>query len=241
MNDPNNLDGRRAKDAPPRRISFGWLLGLKPVRRVIIDLFHILYYGSDRLPSGWGNVSWLGQPVMKCPFDLWVYQEILYRLRPDVIVESGTAYGGSALFLAGICDLLGKGRILSIDVQPRPGLPEHPRLRYLIGSSTAPAILEQVADSIEPHERVMVVLDSCHQKHHVLEELRLYSQFVSLDSYLIVEDTNINGHPVWRGFGAGPYEAVQEFLTQDRRFVVDPDWEKYWLTFNPGGYLKRVR
>jgi cephalosporin hydroxylase len=240
MNGHTNLEEHTAPARRPRRLSFGWLLGLAPVRRIIIDLFHILYYGSDRLPSGWGDVSWMGQPVMKCPFDLWIYQEILHRLRPDVIVESGTAHGGSALYLAGICDLLGNGRILSIDLQQRPGLPDHPRLQYLNGSSTAPLILDQVGDSIKPNERVMVVLDACHRKQHVLEELHLYSQFVSLDSYLVVEDTNINGHPVWRRFGAGPYEAVQEFLKQDGRFVVDRSLEKFWLTFNPGGYLKRL-
>jgi len=241
MDDRKILEGRPGKARHSRRFSFGWLLGFKPVRKVIIDLFHILYYGSDRLAPGWRDVAWMGQPVMKCPIDLWIYQEILYRLRPDVIVESGTSRGGSALFLANVCDLLGNGRILSIDLREYSGRPDHPRLHYLQGSSTAPAILGQVADAIRPQERVMVVLDACHQKHHVLEELRLYSRFVSLDSYLVVEDTNINGHPVWPGFGAGPYEAVQEFLNQEQRFVVDSSWEKFLLTFNPGGYLKRVK
>ena len=241
MNTLNNPGSRPAKTTPSRRSPFGWLLELAPVRNIIIDLFHILYYGSDRLPSGWRDVSWMGHRILKCPFDLWIYQEILHRLRPDVIIESGTAYGGSALYLASICDLLGNGRILSIDLQQRPGLPDHHRIQYLYGSSTEPEILSQVGDSIEPHERVMVVLDASHRKGHVLEELRLYSRFVSQGSYLVVEDTNINGHPVWRGFGSGPYEAVQEFLKQDGRFVVDASWEKFWLTFNPGGYLKRVR
>jgi cephalosporin hydroxylase len=241
MNSNTNPEVQLAPTWRSGRLSFGWLLGLGPVRKIIIDLFHVLYYGSDRLPSGWRDVSWMGRPVMKCPFDLWIYQEILYRLRPDVIVESGTSQGGSALFLAGICDLLGNGRVLTIDLQEYPDRPVHPRVVYLTGSSTAPEIVQQVANSIAPHERVMVVLDACHHRDHVLEEMRLYSRFVSLGSYLVVEDTNLNGHPVWRHFGAGPHEAVQEFLKLEVRFVADRSWEKFMLTFNPGGYLKRIR
>jgi len=241
MNDRIDVKGSPARAVPSGRVSLGWLLSLVPVRKAIINLFHILYYGSDRLPPGWRDVSWMGQPVMKCPFDLWIYQEIVHRLQPDIIVETGTSQGGSALYLAGILDLLGKGRVLSIDVKAYPGRRDHARVHYLLGSSTDPDIHAQLAGAIGPQERVMVVLDSCHQKLHVLEELRIYSQYVSLGSYLIVEDTNINGHPVWRGYGGGPYEAVQEFMAQDRRFIVDHSWEKFWLTFNPGGYLKRVR
>lgn len=91
------------------------------------------------------------------------------------------------------------------------------------------------------HDSVMVILDSDHRKDHVLKELRAYSQYVTVDSYLIVEDTNINGHPVYPDYGPGPMEAVEESLKEDDRFAVDRTKEKLLLTFNPGGYLRRVR
>src|SRR4029079_1411857 len=107
-----------------------------------IDQFHALYYASRG--QTWGNTFWLGHRVLKCPLDLWIYQEILHELRPDLIVETGTYLGGSALFLASICDLLGHGEILTIDLDWREGRPQHPRITYLTGPSTSRAILRQV-------------------------------------------------------------------------------------------------
>jgi cephalosporin hydroxylase len=206
-----------------------------------VDEFHRLFYETAYAGhNGWSHPRWMGVEALKCPFDLWIYQEILHELRPDVIVETGTARGGSALFLASVLDLLKSGQILSIDIVRRPEWPTHPRVTYLTGSSTSSAIVDDVRRRVAGAARVMVILDSDHKKDHVLEELRLYSPFVTKDSYLIVEDTNVNGRPVFPGFGPGPGEAVDDFLRTHPSFVRDASRERFFLTFNPGGYLKKI-
>jgi cephalosporin hydroxylase len=119
-------------------------------------------------------------------------------------------------------------------------VPEHERITYLTGSSVAPAMLEQVGSHVTRHRPVLVVLDSNHTRDHVLEELRCYADLVTPGSYLIVEDTNINGHPVLPNAGPGPMEAVCAFVEEDRRFVIDRSREKFLVTMHPGGFLKRV-
>jgi cephalosporin hydroxylase len=185
------------------------------------------------------NTHWLGVRLIKCPLDLWVYQELLFELRPDLIVETGTGLGGSALYLASICDLIDSGRVLTIDVWEPPGpRPEHRRITYLSGSSVAPETVTRVREEIGAEDRVMVVLDSAHEMEHVLAELRAYAPLVSEGSYLVVEDTNTNASRPEATLG--PLEAVHAFLSEDDRFEVDRSQEKFFMTFNPGGYLKRV-
>ena len=205
-------------------------------------LFHQLYYGPGNVVSGfpWHNTHWLGTKVYKCPFDLWTYQEIIFADRPDVIIECGTADGGGALFFASLCDLVNHGQVITVDYRPRENLPIHNRITYITGSSITESTVDQVKKQLKPSDRVMVILDSDHTKGHVLSELRIYSGLVTLGNYLIVEDTNINGHPVAADFGPGPGEAVKEFLSQNKNFVADQSKEKFYLTFNPGGYLKKV-
>lgn len=203
--------------------------------RSIADQFHRQYYESGI----WRNTSWLGVAARKCPLDLWIYQEILFETQPEVIIESGTDLGGSALFLASVCDLIGEGRVVTIDVQDNPR-PKHPRITYVLGSSLAPETVDLVKKSVELKTRVMVILDSDHGRDHVLNELRTYADLVTHGSYLIVEDTNVNNHPVAEGFGPGPMEAVDEFLRTRDDFIVDRKREKFFLTFNPKGYLRRV-
>jgi cephalosporin hydroxylase len=211
------------------------------LRQRTIDRFHHLYYDEGRFAGGtWAQTYWLGTPVLKCPFDLWVYQEIIFQQRPDLILETGTSSGGSAAFLATICDLVQHGRIVSIDIEARPNRPQHPRIRYLAGSSIAPAIHEEVARLVAGQQRVMVLLDSDHSRDHVLDELRLFSRYVTKGQYLVVEDTNVHGHPVAPEHGPGPTEAIAAFLQETHDFVIDPTPEKFYLTFNPRGYLRRV-
>jgi cephalosporin hydroxylase len=210
---------------------------LSLLERDFVNGFHRFFYYSDKT---WRDSFWLGAQVLKCPFDLWIYQEILFELRPDVIIESGTALGGSALFLASICDLVGNGKVITIDIASREGRPTHERITYLVGSSTSKHTVEQVRKLVADKGKVLVILDSDHEKEHVLQELRIYSRFVSKGSYIVVEDTNINGHPVDPTFGPGPREAVQQFLKDDGNFKVDKTREKYHLSFNEGGYLKRM-
>ncbi len=201
----------------------------------IIDPFHRLYYDSGI----WMNTYWLGVPIQKCPLDMWIYQELIYELKPDLIVESGTADGGSAYYLASLCDLIHKGRIMSIDIVAKTR-PQHPRVSYLTGSSVSEEIYNAVRASIQPGERVMVILDSDHSYEHVLNELRIYAPLVTAGSYLIVEDTNINGNPVFPGFGPGPMESLQQFLAENKGFVVDKSREKFFMTFFPDGFLKKL-
>ena len=208
--------------------------------RLIVDNFHELYYLG---PEGEGNIYsrtyWLGVRCQKCPLDLWMYQEIISELRPDLIVETGTCFGGSALFMAHILDLLGKGEVVTIDIDDTIPRPPHPRITYVHGSSSDATLIESVLAD-RPAEVCLVVLDSDHPKAHVRQELNLLSPYVSVGSYLIVEDTNINGRPVLPTFGAGPYDAVAEFLQTHKEFIVDETREKFLMTFNPRGYLRRV-
>jgi cephalosporin hydroxylase len=204
-----------------------------------VHRFHDLYY--RRWLAGVAdtiNLSWFGYQVFKCPLDLWVYQELLTRTRPDFVVECGTCAGGSALYMATILDLVGHGEVLTIDIAPRPGLPEHPRITYLTGSSTDPAIVADVASRVG-HGRAMVILDSDHRADHVLEELRSYRDLVQPGDYLIVEDTNVNGHPAYADYGPGPMEAVERFLALDDGFEVDHRCERFLMTLQPRGYLRR--
>ena len=209
------------------------------VQQAIVDQFHRLYYHvSDRT---WLDTAYRGISTYKCPLDMWVYAELVHRLRPGLVVETGTWRGGSALFIAHQLDLNGHGEVVSVDVKAQPSRPDHPRISYLAGSSTDPAVLEQVRARLPVDEPVLVLLDSDHSQQHVLAELHAYGPMVPLGSYLIVEDTNVNGHPAAPDHGPGPFEAVQEFLATDPGFEPDPRCERYFLTQNPSGYLRRVR
>lgn len=206
----------------------------------VVERFTEVYYEGALFGETRADTRWLGVRTDKCPLDLWIYQELLHELKPDLIVETGTAFGGSALYFASLCDLLGHGRVLTIDVQPQEGRPEHPRLEYYTGSSVAPETLAHVQRRAEGSSTVLVVLDSDHRKEHVLEELQLYAPVVTPGSYLVVEDTILNGHPVSPEFGPGPMEAVEEFLRTNPSFEADRGCEKLYLTFNPKGYLRRA-
>ncbi|OQX52967.1 MAG: cephalosporin hydroxylase [Candidatus Omnitrophica bacterium 4484_213] len=211
------------------------------LEKSIVDQFHKLYYDSHIFGKTWGNTFWLGIPIMKCPLDLWIYQEIISEVKPDVMIECGTAYGGSALFLASMCDLVNNGKVITVDIEDKKNRPQHKRIKYLLGSSTSEEIVGQVRELITNKDKVMVLLDSDHHKEHVLSELRIYSKFVTKGSYIIIEDTNINGHSAYPDFGPGPMEAVEEFLKENKNFIMDRSKEKFYLTFNPKGYLKKMK
>lgn len=221
--------------------------GLRPLRPDEIaatDAFHRAYYDSWEKGSGHGRgtitLSWFGYRTLKSPLDLWTYQEILVETRPDLVVECGTRFGGSAYYIATLLDLIGHGQVLTVDIEALKGRPVHRRLSYLVGSSTDPAIVAQVR-AAAAGKRVMVILDSDHAAAHVAGELEAYHDLVAAGCYLIVEDTNINGNPVRPDFGPGPMEALTAFMTGRDDFVSDPDRERFLLTLNPRGFLRRVR
>ncbi len=206
------------------------------LNKEVILRFHRFYYNSEV----WLRTFWFGIPTQKTPLDLFIYQEIVNEIKPNIIIETGTKYGGSALFLAHMLDILKKGRVITIDIE-KEKVPEHKRINYVIGSSVSDEVIRAVKAQIKNKQKVMVILDSDHHESYVLKELNVYSKLVTKGSYLIVEDTNINGNPVLPGFGPGPMEAVKEFLKENRDFIIDKSREKLYLTFNPQGYLKKIR
>jgi cephalosporin hydroxylase len=162
------------------------LLGI--LRKPVSTLFHYFYYYNGT--TTWGSTEWMGIELLKSPFDLWTYQNILHETRPDLLVETGTNRGGSALYFAHLFDLLGKGRVVSVDIaHPPEGLPQHPRIEYIVSSSTEPGVIARIKSGISPGDKVMVSLDSDHAEAHVSRELELYSQLVVCpgDTYSAIE------------------------------------------------------
>lgn len=222
-----------------------WIMSFFTQPGIITTLFHKHYYRHFEFghfeKGARNNTSWQGVRVIKPTSDLWVYQEIIYDTKPDIIIECGTFEGGSAYFLASICDITGNGHIITIDNTDSPLRPKHPRITYVKGSTISDEAMERVRPLVKPGQRVMVILDSNHRKRYVLKELELYSPLVSLGGYLIVEDTHLNGHPIESDYGPGPMEAVREFMKNNSNFIVDKNREKFLFSFNHGGYLKRIK
>ncbi|MEO1919692.1 MAG: CmcI family methyltransferase [Paracoccaceae bacterium] len=231
---------------------------IRPFETLIVNHFHSIYYNGrvGERPIFTGT-TWMGVPCLKCPLDMWVYQELIANVQPDLIIETGTYRGGTTLFLAHMLDILGKGMVLSVDTAPPPNM-QHERIKFLTASSTDADVIQKAVKQ-HVHTNCLVILDSDHLRKHVLEEMELLHQYVSPGSYLIVEHTNINGHPTYRNhaemgtrfidaegnfvrrnFGPGPFEAVEEFLKHHSDFVCDTSQEKHLMTFNPHGFLKRT-
>jgi cephalosporin hydroxylase len=210
----------------------------------LIDRFHLLWY-EQRGKQTWRSTYWLGTGVQQCPLDLWIYQELIHRVRPDVFVEVGIKRGGLTRFIADVFTLLGRGKVVGVDLSVRNvdrGLRRNKRVKLLAGDSVDARLFGKVERECRG-KTTMVLLDSDHRAAHVRKELDLYGQLVTPGSYLIVNDTNINGHPALvgnKGRGPGPYEAVEDFLASTTAFELDPTCERYLLTMNPRGYLRRV-
>jgi cephalosporin hydroxylase len=205
------------------------------------------------LRSGWDakyvyGFTWLGRPMIQLPEDMLRLQEVIYRLKPDVIIETGIAHGGSAVFSASMCKLMGKGRVVAVDIEIRPhnrrALEAHELSDYITlieGSSTAPSVVESVSREVKPGETVMIFLDSCHTKQHVLAELEAYGPLVTPGSYIVAMDgimEEVVGAPrtepdwTWNN----PKQAALDFVANDPRFVIDePEF-----AFNEGEIRERV-
>lgn len=184
----------------------------------------------------WPTVKWRGHTALKCPLDLWVYQEIVFERKPTNIIELGSKHGGTAMFLADLCELRNWGHVISVDIAECP-CPRHPRIAWIKGDSVDGDTIRKVVGMCDDGP-TMVIADSNHTEEHVLKELRQYSPFVSEGQYFIVEDTN---HAVIHGREEGtPMAAVKRFLAENKDFRVDESRERFQLTFNPMGYLERV-
>jgi cephalosporin hydroxylase len=216
------------------------------------------------LKVGWNQkypytFSWMGRPIIQLPEDILRIQEVIYRVKPDVIIETGVAHGGSAIFYASLCKAMGKGRIISIDIEIRPhnraAIEAHelfPFITLLEGSSTDPEMIAKVKSLVNPDERAIVILDSNHTKQHVLAELEAYQQFVPSGSYIVATDGSMKflydvprGKPEWSW--DNPYQAAIEFAESHPEFILEqPAWNfnESELTENithwPGAWLRRV-
>jgi cephalosporin hydroxylase len=207
--------------------------------------------------SGWQRklsyeVTWLGIPIIQLPEDILMVQELVWKLRPDVIIESGVAHGGALVLYASILELLGRGRVIGVDIEIRKynrlAIESHPmarRITLVEGSSTDPATVADIRDLVQPGQRTMVMLDSNHSRAHVARELELYGPMVTPGSYLVVFDEVMpmvadapNGQPSWTD--DNPLEAVTGFLAAHPEFEVDRSYERLATTYCRSGFLRRV-
>nr|WP_090339546.1 CmcI family methyltransferase [Mycolicibacterium malmesburyense] len=206
------------------------------------EIYHQWYYNT----SVWKTTTWFGVKCWKSVTDMWNYQEILLDLKPSLVIEFGTAYGGSALFFANVMRRMGKPfKVLSVDISHAAldvVAQADPDILFVESRSTVPAIAEHIQRLRSQFPgNVFAILDSDHSKNHVLAEMKLLRDLLRPGDYLVVEDSNMNGHPVLPGFGPGPYEAIEEYETEfpnDYRHDLERE-SKFGWTFAPYGYLIR--
>lgn len=195
--------------------------------------------------------TWLGIPIIQYPEDILMMQELIWKVRPDVIVETGVAHGGSAILYASILELIGKGRVIGVDVEIRKynriAINSHPlskRITLVEGSSVDESIVAEVKGTIRKDERVLVALDSNHSYKHVLREMELYSELVSPGSYMVAMDGAQayvwdipNGKPEWKD--DNPLRAIEDFVSKNKEFEIDEYYTRMKITSNPKGFLRR--
>lgn len=198
------------------------------------------------------DVTWMGVPIIQFPEDICMMQELIWKVRPDVIVECGIAHGGALVFYASLLELLGKGRIIGVDIEirqyNRAAISNHmmaPRIELIEGSSVDSRIVKEVQKRIQGAHRVIVILDSSHSAEHVAKELKLYSNLVTPGSYLVAMDGSQAwvwdipiGKPEWKQ--DNPLIAIEAFLARDKRFVVDEHYNRLKVTSSPKGFLRRL-
>ena len=200
------------------------------------------------------NFEWLDRPIIQYPGDMFAMQEIIWEVKPDLIIETGIAHGGGLIFYASMLELIGDGEVLGIDIDikrhNRKEIEKHKmfkRIKMIEGSSTDEKVIKEVEKIVKKHKKVLVCLDSLHTHNHVLRELELYSKFVSKGSYLVVFDTIIEYMPK-KSFkdrpwdrGNNPATAVKTFLKKNNNFIINKEIEnKLLITSAPGGFLKRI-
>lgn len=203
-----------------------------------MPLREVLAIMQDRIMN---QTTYFGVKALKNPLDHWVYQELIYEAQPDIIIEIGNASGGSTLSLAHICDLLNRGRIIGIDIA-HAGVPEHVKnhCRITLIEGDACQCFVDVGKLISKNDRVLIIEDSSHTYQNTLDILRTYSVLLKSGDYFIVED-GICHHGLSLGPKPGPYEAIETFVKENEDFEIDRSRESFLITWNPKGYLKRIR
>ena len=203
-----------------------------------LRLAEILKVMQERIMT---QTSYFGIPTLQSPIDAWIYQEIIFEVKPDVIIEIGNFNGGSTLSLAHILDNLNKGRVIGVDLY-HATVPElvrnHPRITLI--TSDACAAFEQVKSLIKDTDTVLIIEDSSHEYENTLKLLKLYGPLVKPGSYFIIED-GICHHGLAVGPNPGPYEAIEKFTQENTDFSIDRSREGFLITWNPKGFLKRIK
>jgi cephalosporin hydroxylase len=228
--------------------------------RTTVDLYSA--EGLDLLSNLWIKAAaehrvmyeptWLGRPVIQFPTDIVAVQELLWRIRPDLVIETGIAHGGSLILSASILELIGKGKVVGVDIEirahNRTAIEAHPlkhRIELIEGSSIADTTMAAVRRAAADSKTVLVFLDSNHSEAHVLRELELYGELVTPGSYMVAHD----GAQAWvwdipRGKAEWkedhPLKAIHAFLARHPEFVIDPHWTRYGITSSPEGWLKKA-
>jgi len=212
-------------------------------------------FTTESVKSGYSyNFSWMGRPIIQYPQDMIAMQEIIWRVKPDLIIETGIAHGGSLIYYASLLELIGNGEILGIDIDIREHnkaeIEAHPmskRITMIQGSSVDSEVLQKVKQFAKGKRNILVSLDSNHSHSHVLQEMNLYSPFVNQGSYLVVFDTVVEDLPdgtiIDRPWGKGnnAKTAVHEFLKKDSTFEIDQNFNnKLLVSVAPDGYLKKI-
>lgn len=197
------------------------------------------------------EVTWLGIPIIQNPYDIVLMQELIFELKPDIIVETGIAHGGSLIYYSSLLELIGKGKIIGIDVDIRQHnrvlIEKHPmmkRIELIEGSSVDPAIVKKVKSLIKKTDTVLVILDSDHRKPHVLAEMNMYADLVSIGSYVVVFDTTMRDLAGLKGatehFRANSaMDAVEEFIAKNDNFIIDKSKNKYYVSSCRNGFIKK--
>jgi len=207
---------------------------LPPDEQAFADAFHRRFFKQ------WNTYArrWMGVRIVKYPQDLFLYHDLIYQNKPDIIIESGAYLGGGSIFFASMCDLVGHGHVLSVDRRDLPGRPAHPRLTYIIGRTTAVDTQARIRDLVKD-KTVMVVLDSDHRSAHVKRELTHYGPMVTPGQFLVVEDTMLGTVIPWKYSPDSPAIAVQWYLARHPEFEVVPLEDRYLVSMAPGGWLRR--
>ncbi len=229
-------------------------------RIFVLSLLFLLFYACDsdsfskkvfRTYNKSGvkdHTAWLGINTVQNPCDMWALQELIYEVKPDFIVETGTLFGGSAVFFAHLLQEINEGgKVITVDIADYAQEAKKLRLwqervEFILGDSVSKETIDKIKELVRGSKEVIVTLDSDHHAKHVLRELRLYSKFVTVGSYLIVQDTSLD---IWGKrkdyWNNGPMTAMQRFLEFNDDFVIDKKLNKFLLTWHPDGFLKRIK